>query len=107
MDDIYNCYQKKNVDKLYDGLNNYHPKVKLIIETNPLRFLYIEIMHISSMIGTWLHRKKTKLPTPSESNIPKRYKRNTTKVKLYRAKCILSNFTNEVTLIRNKFKSTC
>ena len=27
------------VDKLYDGLNNYHPKVKLTIEFNPLRFL--------------------------------------------------------------------
>ena len=88
-------------------LNNYHLKVKLTIETNPLRFLYTAIIHNNSMIGTWVHRKKTKLPTPSESNIPKKYKRNTTKVKLYRAKCILSNFTNEVTLIRNKFKSTC
>ena len=26
------------VDKLYVGLNNYHPKVKLTIEFNPLRF---------------------------------------------------------------------
>ena len=88
-------------------LNNYHLKVKLTIETNPLKFLYTEIIHNNSMIGTWVHRKKTKLPTPSESNIPKKYKRNTTKLKLYRATCILSNFTNEVTLIRNKFKSTC
>ena len=57
------------------------------------------------MRETRVHRKKTKLPTPWTSNIPKRYKRNTIKAELYRAKRILSNFTNEVILIRNKFKS--
>ena len=39
-----------------------------------------------------------------ESNIPKRFKRNTIKAELYRAKRISSNFTNEVTLISNKCK---
>ena len=39
VDDIYNRRQKNTVDKLYDGLNNYHPKVKLTIETNPLKFI--------------------------------------------------------------------
>ena len=58
------------------------------------------------MIKTWLHRKKTKLPTPWTFNIPKRCKRNTIKAKLYREKYISSNFVNEVTLIRNKFKLT-
>ena len=54
------------------------------------------------MIETRVHRKKTKLPTtPWTSNIPKRYKRNTIKA----AKWISSKFTNEVTLIKNKFKS--
>ena len=57
------------------------------------------------MIKTWVHRKKTKFPTPWTSNIPKRYKQNTIKAELYRAKHISSNFTNEVTLILNKFKS--
>ena len=57
------------------------------------------------MIKTWVHRKKTKLLTPWTSNIPKRYKRNNIKAELYRGKCASSNFTNEVTLIRNKFKS--
>ena len=57
------------------------------------------------MIETRVHRKKTKFPTPWASNLPKRYKWNTIKAELYRAKRILSNFTNEVTLIRNKFKS--
>ena len=49
--------------------------------------------------------KKTKLPTPWKSNIPKRYKRNTIKAELFRAKCVSSNFANKVTLVRNKFKS--
>ena len=39
------------------------------------------------------------------SNIPERYKRNSLKTKLYRAKQISSNFTSEVTVVRNKFES--
>ena len=43
VDEIYNRCQKNTVDKLYYGLNNYHPKVKLTIEIDPLRFL--DFMH--------------------------------------------------------------
>ena len=106
VDDIYNCCQKNAVDKVYDGLNNYHPKVRLTIETNPLRFLDKKIVHTNGMIEARLHMKKTKLPTPWTSNIPKRYERNTIKGELYWAKCISSNFRNEVTLVRNECKST-
>ena len=105
VEDIYDRLPKNTVDKLYDGLNNYHPKVKITIETNPLRFLDTEIIHNNGMIETRVHMKKAKLPTPWIPNIPERYKRNTIKAELYRAKRISSNFTNEVTLIRNKFKS--
>ena len=63
LDDIYNSRQKNTIDKLHDELNNYHPKVKLTIETNPLRFLGAEIIHNNDMIETWVHRKKTKLAT--------------------------------------------
>ena len=56
------------------------------------------------MIEIRVHRKKTKLPTPWTFNTPKRYKGNTIKAELYRAKRISSNFTSEVTLIRNKSK---
>ena len=101
VDDIYNRRQKNAVDKLYDGFNNYHHKVKLTIVTNLLRFLVTKIIHNNSMIVTRVHRNKR----PWTSNIPKRYKRNTIKAELYRAKSISSNFTNEITLIRNKFKS--
>ena len=57
------------------------------------------------MIETQVHWKKAKLPTSWRSNVPKLYKWNTIKAELYRKKRISSNFTNEVTLIRNKFKS--
>ena len=67
---LYNRRQKNTVNKLYDGLNNYHPKVKLTIETNPLRFLDKEIIHNGGMIKARVHRKKTKLQTPWTSNIP-------------------------------------
>ena len=57
------------------------------------------------MIETRVHNKKTKLTTLWTSNIPKQHKWNTIKAELYRAKRISLNFTIEVTLIRNKFKS--
>ena len=105
IDDIYNRRQKNTSDVLYDALNNYHPKIKLTIETNPQRFLDTEIIHINGTIETKVHRKKIKLPISWTSNIPKRCKRNSTKTELYRAKRISSNFASEVTVIRNKFES--
>ena len=105
VDDIYNRRQKNTCDVLCNAINNYHPKIKLTIETNPQRFLDTEITHINGTIETRVHRKKTKLPIPWTSNIPKRYKRNSIKTELYRAKRISSNFTSEVTVIRNKFES--
>ena len=74
IDDIYNRRQKNTSDVLYDALNNYHAKIKLTIETNSQRFLDTEIIHINGTIETKVHRKKTKLPIPWTSNIPKRYK---------------------------------
>ena len=102
---IYNRRQKNTSDVLYDALNNYHPKIKLTIETNPQRFSDTEIIHINGTIETKVHRKKTKLPIPWTSNISKRYKRNSIKTELYRAKRISSKFASEVTVIRNKFES--
>ena len=34
VDDIYKRLQKNNVDKLYDGCNKHHPRVKLLKLTN-------------------------------------------------------------------------
>ena len=79
----YNRCQRNTIDKLYDGLNNHHLKVKLTIETNPLSFLDKEIIHNNDTIETQVHRKKTKLPTPWTSNIPELYKPNNIKAELY------------------------
>ena len=62
--DIYNWRQKYTCDMLYDAIKNYHPKIKLTIETNPQRDLDTEITHINGAIETRVHRKKTKLPIP-------------------------------------------
>ena len=105
VDNIYNWRQKYTCDVLYDAIKNYHPKIKLTIETNPQRVLDTEITHINGAIEISVHRKKTKLPIPWTSNIPKRYKRNSIKTEMYRAKRISSNFTREVTVTRNKFES--
>ena len=52
VDDIYNRRQKNTCDVLYNAINNYHPKIKLTIETNPQRFLDTEITHINGTIET-------------------------------------------------------
>ena len=66
---------KNTSDVLYDVLNNYHAKIKLIIKTSPERFLGKEIMYINDTTETRVHRKKTKMPIPWTSNIHKRYKK--------------------------------
>ena len=62
---------KNTSDVLYDVLNNYHAKIKLIIKTSPERFLGKEIMYINDTTETRVHRKKTKIPIPWTSNIHK------------------------------------
>ena len=86
VDAIYNRRQENTVDKSYDGLSNYHPKVKLTVETNLLRSLDTEIIHNNGMTETQVHKKKTKLSTLWTSNIPKRYKRNTIKDEIISSK---------------------
>ena len=74
---MYIIVAEKNTSHvLYDVLNNYHSKIKLIIKTSPQRFLDTEIIYINDTIETPVHRKKTKTPIPWTSNIHKRYKKN-------------------------------
>ena len=103
---MYIIVARKNTsDVLYDVLNNYHSKIKLIIKTNPQRFLNTEITYINDTIEAQVHRKKTKIPIPWTSTIHKKYKKNFIQTELYHAKRISSNLTSEVTVIRNKFES--
>ena len=38
-DDIFSKPVKKQPDKLFEKLNNYHPNIKLIIKVNPSKLL--------------------------------------------------------------------
>ena len=49
----------RQIPVVRDTLNNYHPKMKLIIETNSQIFLDTEITHINGTIETKIPRKIT------------------------------------------------
>ena len=57
-------------------MNNYHPNINLTIEINPKMFLDTQVITQNGKIETTVYRKSTKVPAPSLSIIPKRYKRN-------------------------------
>ena len=44
VDDIINRRKKHEKDLLFKKLNNYHPKIKLTTEINPLKFLDTELL---------------------------------------------------------------
>ena len=92
VDDIFNRRKKNSFDELCHNLNHYHPKLKLTVETNTNKFPDTEILNENGIIKTRVYQKKTKLPIPWSSNIPKRYKRNTINTDLHRAKRISTDF---------------
>ena len=63
------------------------------------------LIHSYGILEIQVNRKKTKLLIPWESTIPKILIRNTIKTELQRVKRIPSNFVNEITLTRSKFKT--
>ena len=92
-------------DELYEALNKYHPKLKLTIEVNPSKFLDTSIkINNNNTISTSVHMKETKLPIPWSSKVPKRYKRNAVVGDLHRAKRIGSDFEQEVSNIKTKYR---
>ena len=52
-------------------LFNYQPKIKLIIEINPTKFLDTEIIILNNEAVTSAHRKESKLSVSWESKVPK------------------------------------
>ena len=52
-------------------LFNYQPKIKLIIEINPTKFLDTEIIILNNEAVTSAHRKESKLSVPWESKVPR------------------------------------
>ena len=88
---------------MFNNLNNYHPNINLTLELNPKRFLDTNLEFGNGILITSVHRKETKLPTPWNSKIYKKYKRNVMIGDLRRSKQISTDFTKEK-IIKNKFK---
>ena len=103
VDDIYSRRKKNIEDSLFKALNSYHKNIKLTIEINPIKFLDTHLHNKDRTFVTKVYRKETKIPAHWSSQIPKRYKRNSIKVDLHRAKNISTNFEEELKFIRNKF----
>ena len=91
--------------KLFNIINNYHPKITFTVEENPEKFLDTNIKITDGKVTTSVHRKVNKLPTHWSSRVPKRYKRNTINGDLHRSYVISSNFENEKSLIKEKYLS--
>ena len=93
--------RKKNTDfdELFQNMNSHHPNIKLTIETNPNRFL--DTAFSKNLYGsvTNVFHKPGKLPTFWNSQIPKRYKRNSIQGDLHHAFKIASDFNAEVQTI--------
>ena len=104
VDDIYSLRKKDAQDQLFNALNNYHPNIKLTVESNPDHFLDTAIYSGDNGIMTSVYTKENKIPVFWSSRIPKRYKRNTINGELHRASKISSNFDAELDRIRRKFR---
>ena len=100
----FNPCKKNQVDLLFNDLNNYHQSIKVTLELNPKRFLDTNLEFQNGILITSVHRKETKLPTPWNSKIPKKYKRNLIIGYLHRSKRISTDFTKEKNIFKNKFK---
>ena len=65
---------------------------KLSSEINPPKFLDTEMLISNNEVVSSVHRKKSKLPVPGESKVPRHYKRNTLLGELRHAGKTSSNF---------------
>ncbi len=105
VDDTYNRRIKNVPDELFEAINNYHRNIRYTIEENPSHFLDTAIETRNGEVYTSVHVKENKIPVFWSSKVPKRYKRNAINGELHRASKISSNFSDEVTRIKEKFKN--
>ena len=104
VDDIITRRLKNAPDQLFNYLNNYHPRIKLTVEINPVKFLDTKIICENGTCKTEVFRKETKITPHWSSAVPKKYKRNTINGDLSRAHKISSDFKMEKTKIWKKFE---
>ena len=89
---------KKNAanDELFANMNSHYKNIKLIVESNPTRFLDTAFnINPDGSVTTKVFQKPGKLPAFWNSQIPKRYKRNTINGELRWALKIASDFDTE------------
>ena len=101
---IINRRKKNQVDLSFSDLNNYHQNINLTLELNRKRFLHANLEFQNGILIASVHRKETKLPTPWNSKIPKKYKRNVIIGDLHRSKQVSTDSKEKN--IKNKFKKT-
>ena len=102
VDDIYSR-QKLGNNALFDQLNNYHQNIKLTIEVNPSKFSDTKFNNTDAAYKFNVYPKNTTLPSPWTTKVPKRCKRNTIICDLRHSKRMLSNFDEDILMIKKKF----
>ena len=105
VEDIVNRRKKNQVYLLFHDVSNYHPNINLTLELNLKRFSDTNLEFENAILIPSVHRKETKLPTPWNSEIRKKYERNVAIGDLHRSKQINTDFIKEKIIIKNKFKS--
>ena len=107
VDDGFSRRKLSNRDKIGEGLQNFHPKLKFTTEVEPNRFLDSEFVKSpeGKNLSIKVFQKPNKFPTHWSSQTPKRYKRNAINCELHRAFCISDDFDSEVDRIRTKYQN--
>ena len=104
VDDVYSRKTKQPEDTLLHGLNAYHRNTNFTKEENPSAFLDTAIhRHQDGNITTSVYTKPNKIPTLWTSRVPLKYKKNTLRTELHRAKSISSDFEEETKRITKKY----
>ena len=80
---------------MFSDLNSYHHDIKLTLELNPKRVLDTNLGFQNGILITSVHCKETKLRTPWNSKIPRKYKCNAIIGDWHRSKRITTGFTKE------------
>ena len=102
IDNSINRRKKNEADKLFERLNNYHPKIRFTIEAAPRKFLDTAIKY-DDQIVTSVHRNVNKVPVHWSLKVPKKYKRNAVNADLHRAQRISLDMEKEKAVITAKF----
>ena len=89
----------------FKAFSSYHENIKLTTEISPIKLLDTHLHNKDGTYVTKVYRKEEKMPAHWSSQIPKRYKRNSIKGDLHRAKKISSNFKEEINSLGIKYKS--